>query len=313
MDVVSRANMNTDQLEKKKEEFHQYVMGLQNEITKAIQEIDPQIEIIEDPWNRLDHEGNPGGGGITRAFMGSVIENAGVNTSKVFGAIDPQFAKQLGSTDNTMWAAGISLIIHPRNPRVPTVHANFRMISAGDKFWFGGGADLTPYYPHKEDFDFFHNTWEKACAPFNCYEEMKKVCDKYFVNTHRKNESGKAEMRGVSGIFFDHMNSGDLVADYNKVIDLSRAFIPSYFPIVKKRMNEAFTPDDEDFQLHRRGRYVEFNLLHDRGTMFGLKTNGRTDSILISLPARAKFTYKYKPKAGSVHEEMMKFYYADEQ
>lgn len=302
--AASRKIMSLNKLELKKAEFHQHVQALQDEITKVLQALDPQIEIIEDPWERTDHRGEAGGGGITRAFRGEVFENAGVNTSKVFGAIDPEFAKKLGGTGSEMWAAGISLIIHPRNPRVPTVHANFRMIQAGEKFWFGGGADLTPFYPHPEDFDYFHDTWRVACAPYGSYEKMKAECDRYFVNTHRD-----SEMRGVGGIFFDHFNSSDLDLDFNMVKDLSTYFIKSYFPIVKKRKDEEYSADDEDFQLHRRGRYIEFNLLHDRGTMFGLKTGGRTDSILISLPARAKFTYKYRPKAGSPHEEMMKYYF----
>lgn len=300
-----------NELETRKNEFHAHVKNLQNKITDALKKIDPQIELIEDPWERVDFKGAPGGGGITRAFRGDLIENAGVNTSMVYGEIDPEFAKKLGGTGTTMWAAGISLIIHPRNPRVPTVHANFRMIVAGEKFWFGGGADLTPFYPHPEDFAYFHDTWKRACAPYNCYEWMKKECDKYFVNTHRADPVKGPEMRGVSGIFFDHMNTGNFEADFKMVKDLSEYFIESYFPIVEKRKDEAFTEDDVDFQLHRRGRYVEFNLLHDRGTMFGLRTNGRTDSILISLPARAKFSYKYKPKAGSPHEEMMNYYFAE--
>ncbi len=307
--------MNPNELDQKlsesKNEFHAHVKNLQNKITQELIKIDPQIELIEDPWERVDFKGAPGGGGITRAFRGDVIENAGVNTSMVYGEIDPEFAKKLGGTGTTMWAAGISLIIHPRNPRVPTVHANFRMIVAGEKFWFGGGADLTPFYPHPEDFTYFHDTWKRACAPYNCYEQMKKDCDKYFVNTHRSDPEKGAEMRGVSGIFFDHMNSGHFENDFKMVKDLSEHFIESYFPIVRKRKDEAYTEEDVDFQLHRRGRYVEFNLLHDRGTMFGLRTNGRTDSILISLPARAKFSYKYKPKPGSPHEEMMNYYFAD--
>ena len=293
-------------LENKKSQFHQHVINLQNEITNALLAIDPKIEIITDPWERLDHKGQPGGGGITRAFQGEIIENAGVNTSKVYGAIDPEFAKKLGGTGDTMWACGISLIIHPKNPKVPTVHANFRMIEAGNVFWFGGGADLTPFYPHKEDFDYFHNTWKSACAPYQSYEWMKKECDKYFVNSHRG-----GEMRGVGGIFFDHFNTTNLNADIEMVKSLSNHFINSYFPIVEKRKDESYNALDEDFQLHRRGRYVEFNLLHDRGTMFGLKTNGRTDSILISLPARAKFSYKYTPEVGSPHEEMMKYYFSE--
>jgi coproporphyrinogen III oxidase len=298
--------MSQNKLELKKAQFNQHVLNLQNQITQALVAIDPDIEIIEDTWQRLDHLGLPGGGGITRAMRGKVFENAGVNTSQVYGAIDPEFAKKLGGSGTEMWAAGISLIIHPRNPRVPTVHANFRMIEAGEKFWFGGGADLTPFYPYKEDFNYFHETWKTACAPYDCYQKMREDCDNYFVNTHRD-----GEMRGVSGIFFDHFNTSNLESDIAMVLDLSNYFIKSYFPIVEKRKDEAYTNEDEDFQLHRRGRYVEFNLLHDRGTMFGLKTNGRTDSILISLPARAKFSYKYKPAVGSPHEEMMKYYYAE--
>jgi coproporphyrinogen III oxidase len=294
-------------LQQKKSDFHQYVKTLQNEITKALQSADPKLVLEEDIWERKDYLGNPGGGGITRAFSGEVIENAGVNTSLVFGAIDPAFAGKLGGTGDQMWAAGISLIIHPRNPRVPTVHANFRMIQAGEKFWFGGGADLTPYYPHVEDFKYFHETWKKALSPYGHYEAMKAECDKYFVNTHRNNE-----MRGVGGFFFDHFNTADIDSDLAMIKDISSHFIKSYFPIVEKRKGEAYDDSDEDFQLHRRGRYVEFNLLHDRGTMFGLKTNGRTDSILISLPARVKFSYKYQPKAGSVHEKMMEYYYPRE-
>lgn len=294
-------------LEAKKNDFHQYVKDLQDLITKALFSVDPKLSLEEDLWERKDHKGNPGGGGITRAFSGDVIENAGVNTSKVFGAIDPAFAGRLGGTGDEMWAAGISLIIHPKNPRVPTVHANFRMIQAGERFWFGGGADLTPYYPYEEDFQYFHSIWKKALTPYGVYEDMKKECDKYFVNTHRG-----GEMRGVGGFFYDHYNTNDLEKDFAMVKDISSNFINSYFPIVEKRKDEAYTEADEDFQLHRRGRYVEFNLLHDRGTMFGLKTNGRTDSILISLPARAKFTYKYKPAAGSVHEKMMEYYFPRE-
>lgn len=291
-----------------KEKFHQHVVHLQNLITKEMQRLDGSLELIEDLWSRKDHQGENGGGGITRAFSGKIFENAGVNTSKVYGAIDPQFAGQLKGTGNEMWAAGISLIIHPKNPRVPTVHANFRMIHQGDKFWFGGGADLTPFYPYEEDFRYFHQVWANACAPYGKYETFKKECDVYFTNAHRQSEKG-GEMRGIGGIFFDHYNTGNLENDFKMVTDLSNHFIKSYFPIVEKRLNETWTEEDEDFQLHRHGRYVEFNLIHDRGTLFGLRTNGRTDSILISLPHRCKFTYKYAPKAGSAHEKMMDFYY----
>ncbi|MCB9063134.1 MAG: oxygen-dependent coproporphyrinogen oxidase [Halobacteriovoraceae bacterium] len=290
-----------------KSQFDEHVRNLQDQITSRLMGFDPELNMIEDLWDREDFIGMPGGGGRTRAFQGNIIENAGVNTSCIYGKISPEFAKKLKASSDDLWASGISLIIHPRNPKVPTVHANFRMIQAGDKFWFGGGADLTPYYPHVEDFRYFHNVWKRACEPYQCYLEMKKECDQYFTNHHRN-----GEMRGIGGIFFDHFNSGNLQNDFKMVKDLSNHFIESYFPIVEKRVKEEWTSEDEEFQLYRHGRYVEFNLLHDRGTSFGLKTNGRTESILISLPARAKFGYNYKPKPGSIHEEMMQFYFPKE-
>lgn len=289
------------ELQEFKDQFHSHVKLLQDQITNEMKRLDPALILKEDIWKRNDYKGADGGGGITRAFQGKLFENAGVNTSCVYGSIDPAFAKNLQGSGDQMWAAGISLIIHPVNPRVPTVHANFRMIHQGDKFWFGGGADLTPFYPYEEDFKYFHGVWKKAAE--DKYPEMKKTCDEYFNNSHRG-----LEMRGIGGIFYDHYNTGNLTTDVNFVKHLSNHFIESYFPIVEKRMGENWTEEDEDFMLHRRGRYVEFNLLHDRGTLFGLKTNGRIDSILISLPARCKYTYQYAPKAGSVHEKMWSYY-----
>jgi len=204
--------------------FETHVRNLQDQITSELKKIDPEITFQEDIWTRLDHAKNPGGGGRTRAFSGKIIENAGVNTSTIFGEVDPQFAKSLGGNSNQVWASGISLIIHPFNPKAPTVHANFRMIVNGDKTWFGGGADLTPFYPNESEFKYFHQTWQKACAPFGVYEKMKQTCDEYFVNPHRENE-----MRGIGGIFYDHWNTGDLDQDFKMVNDLSHAFIPSYF------------------------------------------------------------------------------------
>ncbi len=287
-----------------KSKFSEHVKELQNQITQRMKDFDSSIDIVEDIWLREDYIGEDGGGGVTRAFEGNFFENAGVNTSEIYGKIDPQFASKLNGSSNELWATGISLIIHPINPKIPTVHANFRMIEQGEKFWFGGGADLTPYYPYEEDFRHFHNVWRKACEPYNCYQKMKDTCDSYFTNIHRDNE-----MRGIGGIFFDHLNSGDVEKDFNMVVDLSNHFIESYFPIVEKRKNEPYTNDDVIFQRHRHGRYVEFNLLHDRGTMFGLKTKGRVDSILISLPKNAMFTYKYAPLSGTPHSEMLKYYY----
>lgn len=278
--------------------------NLQKQIIAEMKKFDPALNVQNDPWDRTDFVGNPGGGGLTCALTGKVFENAGVNTSTIFGKVNPQFAANLKGQGDELWASGISLILHPFNPKIPTVHANFRMIVQGDTYWFGGGADLTPFYPHEEDFVYFHKTWQKACAPYNCFEAMKKECDGYFVNHHRK-----GEMRGVGGIFFDHYNSGNLEADFNRSLDLSSYFIESYFPLVKKRISETYSDEDEKFQLYRRGRYVEFNLLHDRGTHFGLKTNGRTESILISLPARCRFDYHYQPVKNSPYAKMMEYYY----
>jgi coproporphyrinogen III oxidase len=290
-------------LEELKNRFHRHIRDFQDDVCMELENIDADIECYEDKWERKDFKGQPGGGGITRAFSGTIIENAGVNSSLVYGEVNPEFSKQLGTGANDVWATGVSLIIHPANPKAHTVHANFRMIHSGDKVWFGGGADLTPYYPFKEDFHYFHDVWKDACAPYGVYEEWKKNCDEYFVNHHRD-----GEMRGIGGVFFDHFNSGDLQKDFDMVTDISLGFIRSYFPLLDKRADMDFNSEDEDFQLHRRGRYVEFNLLHDRGTHFGLKTNGRTESILISLPARCRFSYQYRPAPDSVHEKMMSYY-----
>ncbi|MCB9092199.1 MAG: oxygen-dependent coproporphyrinogen oxidase [Halobacteriovoraceae bacterium] len=291
-------------LETFKKRFAKHVKDLQNQITAAMQEIDGDLKLREDSWTRKDFVGNPGGGGITKAFTGGVFENAGVNTSEVFGKIDPEFAARLQGKSDELWATGISLILHPVNPKIPTVHANFRMIQQGAKHWFGGGMDLTPFFPIEEDFIYFHQVLKEACDPYDCYEWMKKECDQYFVNHHRD-----GEMRGIGGIFYDHQNSGNLEEDFEKYVNISNHFIKSYFPIVKKRLSEKWTADDEQFQLWRRGRYVEFNLLHDRGTLFGLKTKGRVDSILISLPARCRFEYGFQAPAGSPYQKMMEYYW----
>ncbi|MBN23127.1 MAG: oxygen-dependent coproporphyrinogen oxidase [Bdellovibrionaceae bacterium] len=283
--------------------FVEQVRKIQNDLIAGLQSEDPSIRIKETNWERKDFLGHPGGGGRTVALEGEVIENAGVNTSLIFGGVNPEFAKKLGSETPEVWATGISTIIHPKNPRVPSFHANFRMIQSGEKIWFGGGADLTPFYPNEEDFRFFHQKWKNACDPYQVYESMKQSCDEYFVNSHRG-----TEMRGIGGIFFDYWNSGNMDHDMKMVTELSETLVPSYLPLVNKRKNEKYTEADEDFQLHRRGRYVEFNLIHDRGTTFGLQTGGNTDSILISLPARCKFTYQYQPEPGSPHEKMMEYY-----
>ncbi len=282
--------------------FSEKMKSLQEAILQKMASIDSGLVIQKDPWSRKDFAGNDGGGGLTCSAKGAVFEKAGVNTSEIWGEVDPQFAKSLQGSGNQLWASGLSLILHPINPKVPTVHANFRMICQGETFWFGGGADLTPYYPYQEDFRYFHNSWKHVLKPFGHYEKMKQECDRYFTNPHRD-----GEMRGVGGFFFDHYKTGDLQADYQMVTELAENFCSSYFPIAEKRLGESFTPEDEEFMLHRRGRYVEFNLIHDRGTLFGLRTNGRTESILISLPPRVKFSYQYAPTEAH-HKEMLKFY-----
>ena len=300
---------NSESLDQSKKKFAQYVKDLQQAIVKQMKKYDPSLNVIEDRWQREDHQGAAGGGGLTMAMTGDLFENAGVNTSEIFGAIDPRFSSQLAGSGDQLWATGISLILHPRNPRVPTVHANFRFIHQGDRWWFGGGADLTPYYPYPEDFRDFHQTWKKACAPYGVYEKFKAECDEYFSNHHRLNSQGKKEMRGIGGIFYDHFNSGDLSHDLAMSMHLGDHFIESYFPLVDRRYQETWNSSDEEFMLIRHGRYTEFNLLHDRGTLFGLKTNGRVDSILISLPARCHYQYRYQPAAGSLYEKMWGYYY----
>lgn len=296
-------------LENTKKDFHAHVLQLQTKIVKKMQEFDPQMAVKIDDWSRKDFAGDNGGGGKTIVLTGDIFENAGVNTSCIFGQIDPQFAKSLPGEGNLLWAAGISLIIHPKNPKLPTTHANFRFINKGKEWWFGGGMDLTPYYPYPEDFQWYHQTIKTILDRHDVhfYPKMKKDCDQYFTNHHRQ-----SEMRGIGGFFFDHFNRKNLENDYQFVTEISEHFIDTYFPLIQKHIHETYTDDDEDFQLHRRGRYVEFNLIHDRGTIFGLKTNGRTDSILTSLPARVKFSYQYQPKANSIHEKMLEYYYPKE-
>jgi coproporphyrinogen III oxidase len=281
-----------------------HVHALQDRIIAALRQLDPGLTVTEDLWTRVDHAGDPGGGGRTRVLAGEVFESGGVNVSAVWGALDPAFAAQLGgAAEDRLWAAGISLILHPRNPRVPTVHANFRLIWVGDRYHFGGGADLTPYFPHRDDFRAFHETWRDATAPLGTWDAWKSWCDRYFSNHHRQ-----GEMRGIGGIFFDHWSTGDLDSDLAAVVALSERFLPSYVPIVARRKDEAFTAEDEAFMLWRHGRYVEFNLLHDRGTLFGLRTQGRTESILVSLPARCTWAYAPSWAPGSPAAEMMGYY-----
>ncbi|MCB9665906.1 MAG: oxygen-dependent coproporphyrinogen oxidase [Alphaproteobacteria bacterium] len=294
----------TESLDAVRRRFDAGVRALQDRIVDAVRALDPALEVREDLWERTDAAGEPGGGGRTRALSGEVVESGGVNTSCVWGAVDPAFVAQLGGQEgDRLWAAGISLILHPRNPRVPTTHANFRMIGLGGRTWFGGGADLTPYHPHLDDFRHFHRTWQEACAPLGTYAAWKAWCDRYFTNHHRD-----GEMRGIGGVFFDGWGGDHPAASADAVLRLGDAFLPSWIPLAARRKDEPYTEAEEDFMLHRRGRYVEFNLLHDRGTAFGLRTGGRTESILVSLPARVRFGYRWAPPEGTPQAEMMALY-----
>lgn len=290
-----------------KEQWIDFIHDLQNRICNAVEQEDGKARFIEDQWTR-----DGGGGGKTRVIAnGNVFEKGGVNTSVVYGKVTDTMRKALNINGDQWFAAGLSLVIHPFNPFVPTVHCNYRMFELyneqGDTIdrWFGGGTDLTPYYLFEEDAVHFHSSYKNVCDGFDSsfYPRFKKVCDDYFVNTHRDNER-----RGIGGIFYDHQK-----ADGNKDVNFwmnfgkacGNAFIPAYLPIVSKRKHTAFEPSHKYWQEIRRGRYVEFNLVHDRGTIFGLKTNGRTESILMSLPATVRFDYNYQPVPGSEEDKLL--------
>ena len=264
--------------------------SLQNEICRTLERTDGEGRFREDLWVR---EG--GGGGSTRILEGgAVFEKAGVNTSAVFGELSQPFAERLAGEGREFFAAGISLVLHPAHPLVPTVHANLRFIVQGSKAWFGGGTDLTPYYLFEEDAVHFHRTLKQVCDRHNLayYPRFKRTCDEYFYLKHR------GECRGVGGLFFENIG-GNLEREFDFVQDCGRAFLPSYLPIVERRKSMRFTPAQRDWQEIRRGRYVEFNLLYDRGTVFGLETGGRTESILMSLPPRVRWVYDVQPEPGS--------------
>jgi coproporphyrinogen III oxidase len=277
-----------------------YFRDLQDHIVAALEELDGQGRFREDSWQR---EG--GGGGRSRVLAeGAVFEKAGVNFSDVHGAMSEEFAKQVTGEGRDFTACGISLVLHPRSPMVPTVHANFRFLTKGERQWFGGGADLTPYYPYREDVVLFHQVWKRVCtrhAPHIDYAHMKKWCDEYFFLPHR------GEARGVGGIFFDYLE-GVLEALFAFVRDCGDNFLEAYLPIARRRKDEPYTERERAFQELRRGRYVEFNLLYDRGTIFGLKTGGRTESILMSLPPRVRWEYDWRPEPGSREAELLDVY-----
>jgi coproporphyrinogen III oxidase len=276
-----------------------YFQDLQDRICAAAEELDGLGEFREDHWLR---EG--GGGGRTRVLTeGAVFEKAGVNFSDVSGQMSEEFARQIPGEGREFLATGVSLVLHPRSPLVPTVHANFRYLAKGAKEWFGGGADLTPYYPYREDVIHFHRTWKQVCGrhgPPIDYARFKSWCDEYFFLPHR------GEHRGVGGIFFDYLE-GDWHALFTFVRDCGQAVLDAYLPIARRRKDEPYTEQQRAFQEYRRGRYVEFNLLYDRGTVFGLKTGGRTESILMSLPPVARWRYAYHPEPGSREAELYEY------
>jgi coproporphyrinogen III oxidase len=282
-----------------RERTEAYFKGLQDKICETLSALDG-MSFREDLWSR---EG--GGGGRTRVLdNGGVFEKAGVNFSSVTGNLPQEFADKIPrGTGTAFFATGISLVLHPASPMVPTVHANFRYLEKGDAAWFGGGMDLTPYYPRLEDVVHFHRTIKTACDLHDAtlYPRFKKWCDEYFFLKHR------GETRGIGGIFFDYLDA-DREKDFAFVTSVSQAFLEAYVPIVNNRRDEPFTDDQRQYQLYRRGRYVEFNLLYDRGTIFGLETRGRTESILMSLPPLVRWVYDFKPEPGSAEERNMEFF-----
>jgi coproporphyrinogen III oxidase len=282
-----------------RETTENYFKELQDRIVRAIEDLDGN-HFREDTWSR---EG--GGGGRTRVLEGGTIfEKAGVNFSSVHGGLPEQFASKIPlGTGTSFFATGVSLVFHPRSPMVPAVHANFRYLEKGDAEWFGGGTDLTPCYPYAEDAVHFHRTLKQACdrTDPSFYPRFKKWCDEYFTLKHRD------EMRGIGGIFFDYLQ-GDRESNFAFVQNAGNSFLDAYLPIAKRRMNEPYGDRERQYQLYRRGRYVEFNLLYDRGTIFGLETRGRIESILMSLPPLVRWVYDFKPESGSREEQALEFY-----
>ncbi|MCB9892573.1 MAG: oxygen-dependent coproporphyrinogen oxidase [Planctomycetes bacterium] len=263
---------------------------LQDRLCTAFEAIDGGARFREDTWER---EG--GGGGRSRVLeKGSVFEKAGVNVSEVHGTFPDDLAASLPGEGLQFFAAGVSLVVHPRSPMVPTVHMNVRRIERASGGWFGGGADLTPYVLFEEDARHFHRVLRDAVEPYEegAHARFKAECDRYFHLPHR------GEARGIGGVFFDYLSDRE-EATFELVQRVGNAFFDAYLPIVEARRDEPFDEAHELWQLQRRGRYVEFNLVHDRGTIFGLKTRGRTESILMSLPPRVRWDYDVQPAPGS--------------
>ncbi|MBX3156223.1 MAG: oxygen-dependent coproporphyrinogen oxidase [Deltaproteobacteria bacterium] len=269
---------------------------LQSDLCRALADTDGAKEFGADAWQRPD-----GGGGIARVLEGgAVFEKAGVNWSSVDGELPADLAEQMPGQGRAFRACGVSLVLHPRSPMVPTTHANFRCLTKGDAVWFGGGADLTPYYFFRDDAVHFHRTLAEVCdrhAPVADYDLMKAACDEYFFLPHRN------ETRGTGGVFFDYLDGSEAALAF--VEDLGRTFPHAYIPIVARRQPSPYGETERTWQLRRRSRYVEFNLLCDRGTIFGLKTNGRIESILMSLPPLVRWDYDVMAQPGSPEAELL--------
>lgn len=289
-----------------KDKFYEYIQNLQDQITLKLEDIDGLARFKEDHWERKE-----GGGGRTRVIEnGAVFEKGGVNISTVHGELPKAMQQDFGVQDADFFACGLSLVLHPKNPMVPTVHANWRYFEMYDANgdiadrWFGGGLDLTPYYLFKEDAKYFHQVCKKACDNHHpeFYTKYKERCDEYFYNSHRN------EARGVGGLFFDYCKANENLTMenwYDFVTEVGDSFLDAYVPIVGKRKDLDYTEAQRNWQEIRRGRYVEFNLVHDKGTLFGLKTNGRIESILMSLPPHVQWVYDHKPEPNSEEEKLL--------
>lgn len=286
--------------------FHNYIIELQDRISIKLEEVDGKGQFHEDAWER-----SGGGGGRTRVLEdGNVFEKAGVNISAINGSLPESLKEQFKVDEGDFFACGLSIVIHPKNPFAPTVHANWRYFemynTEGEivRQWFGGGQDLTPYYFFKDDVIHFHKNCKKVCDKYSSdfYNEFKQSCDEYFWNTHRN------ESRGVGGLFFDYLketNEFSIQDRFDFVCEVGNNFLESYLPILNIRKHTLFSEENKVWQEIRRGRYVEFNLVHDRGTLFGLKTKGRIESILMSLPPKVQWRYDYSPEIGSKEAELL--------
>jgi coproporphyrinogen III oxidase len=285
------------------EAVRHYLRALQDRICQALEQVDEQGRFIEDKWQRTE-----GGGGLTRVLSdGQVFEQAGINFSDVHGGRLPPSATAHRSelAGRSFQAIGVSLVIHPHNPYIPTSHANVRFFvaeadGADPVWWFGGGFDLTPYYGFEEDARHWHRIAREACAPFGdeVYPCYKRWCDEYFYLRHR------SEQRGIGGLFFDDLNEWGFERCFAFMRSVGDHYLPAYLPIIARRKDTFYTECEREFQLYRRGRYVEFNLVYDRGTLFGLQSGGRTESILMSLPPLVKWRYNWQPQPGTPEAEL---------